>query len=528
MSRTNHWKTTFFYTSLFIFAVSLPLAEFMVSISTGLLFVSWLLTANFSNKWNQLKSQPAALLLISIFFVYVIGVFFTHDQALALYELKKTIFILAVPLCISTGPRIEFPIFRKVLMAFLASLNLATVIAIVRLIFRDQLGIHDIWEILFVSHIGFTFQILLGVAILIHELYNNESIFKKWRTLIIANIIYLIAFLFILKALTGIVTLAILLLIHLVFVIRKIKNRRWKSFAIIMLPLMILAGFSYVGWCIHHFYDVDKVILSQLPEKTVNGNLYQHDLTDKTLENGHYTGLYVCDAELKKSWEQRSPIGFDQTGPNGFPVWSTLIRYLTSKGLTKDSVGMSKLQPEDITAVENGVANYIYTKRFFSIYPRIYQTIWEMDVYFKTGDPNMKSMAKRIEFEKAAFTIIKEHPFFGVGTGNWKQAFADAFHQNKSLLDPEEYASAHNQYLNYLVKFGILGFLWIMFAWITPLFLTDRNHYYPALILVLVLGISNFSDSNLEAHMGISFFIFFYCLFLFSEVYNTKEQLLQE
>jgi ABC-type multidrug transport system fused ATPase/permease subunit len=508
--------------------VSLPLAEFMVSISAGLVFVSWLLTGKFTQKWKLLKSQKAALLLISIFFVYVTGILFTQHTDLALYELKKTAFILAVPLCLSTGPKIEFTRFRKILIAFLATLNLATFIAIVRLIFRARLGIHEIWEILFVSHIGFTFQILLGVAILINELYNNQSIYKKWRTLIIADIIYLIAFLFILKALTGIVTLAILILIHMVFVIRRIKNRHWKSFAIVMLPLMILGGFAYLGWCIHHFYDTDKIDFNHLPEKTVNGRPYRHDLNDKTLENGHYVGLFLCEEELQKGWEQRSSLGYHDNGQNGFPVYSTLIRYLTSKGLTKDSVGMSKLQAEDIASIEKGVANYIYNKRFLSIYPRIYQTIWEMDIYLKTGDPNMKSLAKRIEFEKAAFTIIKEHPLFGVGTGNWKQAFADAYHKNKSLLDAEEYASAHNQYLNYLVKFGILGFLWIMFAWITPLFLTKRNHYYPAVILVLVLAISNFSDSNLEAHMGISFFIFFYSLFLFSEVQGKKMEQVQQ
>jgi hypothetical protein len=521
MRSTNHWKNTFFYTSVLLFAVSLPLAEFMVSISTGLVFVSWLLTGQFTQKWESLKSQPAALLLISIFLVYVTGVLFTQHTDLALYELKKTAFILAVPLCLSTGPKIEFTRFHKILIVFLATLNLATFIAIGRLLFRTQLGIHEIWEILFVSHIGFTFQILLGVAILLNELYNNESIFKKWRTLIIADIIYLIAFLFILKALTGIVTLAILILIHMVFIIRKIKNRKWKSFASFMLPLLVLTGIGYLGWCVHHFYDTDKVSLSQLPARTANGRPYQHDLNDKTLENGHYVGLYLCEEELKKSWEQRSSMGYNECGQNGFPVSSTLIRYLTSKGLTKDSAGMSKLQPKDIAYIEKGIANYIYAKRFFSLYPRIYQTIWEMDVYLKTGDPNMKSLAKRIEFEKAAFTIIKGHPLFGVGTGNWKQAFADAYHENKSLLEPDEYASAHNQYLNYMVKFGILGFLWIMFAWTAPLFLTKRNHYYPAIILLLVLGISNFSDSNLEAHMGISFFIFFYSLFLFSEVHGS-------
>ncbi|HET6560209.1 MAG TPA: O-antigen ligase family protein [Prolixibacteraceae bacterium] len=519
MSSTYTWKDKFFYASVFLFAGSLPLAEFMVSISTGLLFVSWLLTGNFPGKWDKLKRQPAAQLLISIFFVYVIGVFFTHDQALALYELKKTAFILAVPLCLSTGPRIGYPLFRKIIFTFLAALNMATVIALVRLAFRNQFGIHDIWEILFVSHIGFTFQILLGVSVLLYELYKNHSLTKKLRTWMMADIVYLISFLFILKALTGIVTFAILLLIHLVFVIRKIKNRRWKLLAAILLPLMILGVFGYVGWSIHRFYDTEQVDFSKLPEKTQNGHLYQHDTSNKLLENGHYVGLYVSPEEMQNSWEQRSSMGYNQADQNGFPVSSTLIRYLTSKGLTKDSAGIAQLTDKDIASIEKGIANHIYTKRFLSLYPRIYQTIWELDVYFKTGDPNMKSLAKRIEFEKAAFTIIKDHPLFGVGTGNWKQAFADAYRKNQSLLDPEEYASAHNQYLNYLVKFGILGFLWIMFAWIYPLFLTRKHRFYPALMLVLILGISNFSDSNLEAHMGISFFIFFYSFFLFSETH---------
>ena len=522
MSSTYTWKQLFFYASVFLFAVSLPFAEFMVSICTGLIFVSWLFTGQFAEKARQLKNQPAALLLISIFFVYVIGVFFTHDMALAIYELKKTAFILVIPLCLSTGPTIRYTMVRKIIISFLAALNLATVVAIFRLIFRDHFVIKDIWEILFVSHIGFTFQVLLGISILVHELYTNHTMRKNLRIIMMANILYLIVFLFILKSLTGLVTLALLLLIHLFFVIRKIKLRKWKVLAGVMLPLLIVGGFAYLGWGIHRFYDTEQVNFNQLPEKTPNGHVYQHDLNNKLLENGHYIGLFVCEEEMKKSWEQRSSMGYHHRDENGFPVSATLIRYLTSKGLTKDSVGVSKLLPEDIGYIEQGIANYIYTQRFLSLYPRIYQTIWEIDVYLKTGDPNMKSLAKRIEFVKAAATIILEHPLFGVGTGNWKQAFVVAYQQNQSQLEPEQYGSSHNQYLNYLVKFGVLGFLWIMFAWIYPLFLTNKQRFYPALMLLLILGISNFSDSNLEAHMGISFFVFFYSFFLFSQTHQLE------
>lgn len=521
MDQSYTWKNLFFYASVFLFAVSLPFSEFMISLSSGLLLISCMLTGKYSEKWERFKKRPAALLIISIFFVYVLGIFFTQNQHLALYELQKTAFILVIPLSLSIGPPIGYQLFRKVLFSFLAALNAASLIALSRLVFREQIGIHDIWEILFVSHIGFSFQLLLGISILINELYNHNPISKKLRYLLIANILYLLAFLFILKSLTGLVTFAILLVIHFFFIIRKIRNRKWKQVAWMMLPVLILGGFSYIGWCIFSFYNTDPINVSQLPERTQSGHLYHHDLENKLLENSHYVGLYVCEEELKKSWEERSPLGYHENDLNGFPVSVTLIRYLTSKGLTKDSVGMTKLLPADIRFVEKGVSNYIYTQRFLSLYPRIYQTIWELDVYFKTGDPNLKSLAQRIEFGKAAITIIKEHPFFGVGTGNWKQAFVDAYNENHSKLEPVQYGSSHNQYLNYMVKFGVIGFLWIIFAWVYPLFLQNKQHFYPAVMLVLILGIANFSDSNLEAHMGISFFIFFYSLFLFSETQQT-------
>lgn len=524
MNKSSNWKNLFYLTSVFLFAVSLPFSEFMISLSSGLLFIGWLLTAHFPEKWKQLKGQPAALLIISIFFVYVIGVFFTHDQSLALYELKKTAFILVVPLCISTGPTIVYKQFRKILFSFMAALNLAIVIAIFRLIFREQFGIQDIWQILFVSHIGFSFQLLLGISILINELYNHKPVSKSVRYFLLADILYLATFLFILKSLTGLVTFAALLIIHLFFIIPKIKTPFRRRAAQLSMLVMILGGFTYLGWCINRFYDIKEINLAQLPEKTQSGHKYQHDINNKIIENGNYVGLYICEEELKKCWEQRSPLAYNQIDRNGFPVSVTLVRYLSSKGLTKDSVGMSKLAPEDISSVENGIANHIYNERFLSLYSRIYQTLWELDVYFKTGDPNFKSLAQRIEFVKAASTIIKEHPLFGVGTGNWKQAFVDAYNKNQSKLDPVQYGSSHNQYLNYMVKFGIPGFLWIIFAWVYPLFLTNKHRYYPAAMLVLILGIANFSDSNLEAHMGISFFIFFYSLFLFSETQQPDSE----
>ncbi|HOI48682.1 MAG TPA: O-antigen ligase family protein, partial [Prolixibacteraceae bacterium] len=261
-------------------------------------------------------------------------------------------------------------------------------------------------------------------------------------------------------------------------------------------------------------YDIEQVDFASLEKTTAAGNPYTHDLSNPLVENGRYVYRYVCEEELRSGWNQIASIAYDSAGASGYAVKETLLRYLTSKGLRKDASGVKALNQEDVRNIEQGVANYIYKKNAFSLYPRIYSTIWEYYVYTNTGYSDKQSFSQRIEFARAALTIIRQHPFFGVGAGDWKKAFHEAYDQNASTLNKELRGTAHNQYLNYLVKFGILGLLSIVFCFAYPV-LKSRRYTDPLFVLFLVLMMAvNLGDSNLESHMGLSFFLFFYCLFL--------------
>jgi O-antigen ligase len=107
-----------------------------------------------------------------------------------------------------------------------------------------------------------------------------------------------------------------------------------------------------------------------------------------------------------------------------------------------------------------------------------------------------------------------------VGTGNWKNEFALAFKKNNSKLDKTLYASSHNQYLNFMVKFGVIGFLFIFFILIFPIIKTNRYRDGLFLVFLIFMFFANFADSNLESHMGSSFFLFFYCLFVITNGNN--------
>ncbi|MFV0590381.1 MAG: O-antigen ligase family protein [Draconibacterium sp.] len=301
--------------------------------------------------------------------------------------------------------------------------------------------------------------------------------------------------------------------VYFVFYLIIHTKRKWKFAGTAILIVLIVFPVWYIINAVDDFYDIDKIEINDLELKTARGNIYKHDLNNPMVENGHYVNIYICEPEMREEWNKISEIKYDSIGASGYRVAATLMRYLTSKDLRKDAEGVKALSQRDVKNVEAGIANYIFEKRF-SLYPRIYQTIWEYYVFSQTGDANHQSFSQRIEFARAAITIIKKNFFFGVGTGNWKLEFAKAFKENNSKLDKNLYASSHNQYLNYMVKFGMLGFLFIMFALIFPIVKTRTYRDSFFMVFLIFMFVANFADSNLESHMGSSFFFFFYCLFI--------------
>ncbi len=139
-------------------------------------------------------------------------------------------------------------------------------------------------------------------------------------------------------------------------------------------------------------------------------------------ENGHYTIQYLCWKELKNEWNKRSKIPYDSNDLKGNSISSTMIRYLTSKGLRKDSGGVWALTQNDIDAIELGIPNYRFNS-LSSMNYRLYQVFWEIRDYRSGGDVNGHSVTMRLQYWNTAITLIKRHPIIGVGTGNVRKAF---------------------------------------------------------------------------------------------------------
>jgi hypothetical protein len=504
---------SWFFLSLLGFVLVLPFSQALVSIFGGIVLGVALLEDTWQNKIKRFNKNKILLFIPGIFMIYLVSFIIFYKSGNSPYDLQKSLFFLVIPIAFMIGKSFNSNQKRLVFYAFALSIFVATVNALLNWFFRSETVNFGVHKISLISHIRFSFQLILifwFLILLFQKNYKTLNRNIKAGLLIIA--IYFLWFLFFQQSLTGLIALVASVFFYLCYLILQIQNR----FRTVLLSLVfgvILIPVLYIFWVVHSFYDIEKIDKDSISKTTSLGNYYLHDFENKAVENGHYTYLYICHDEMRSEWNKISNIKYDDIRSNGYPLYATLIRYLTSKELRKDAEGIKSLTSQDIQNVENGISNVIFQQKKYSLYPRIYQTVWEYYMYSETGNPSYQSFSQRIEFTKAALTIIKKNFWFGVGAGNWKGEFKKAYISNKSKLEEGLYASSHNQYLNYMVKFGITGFLVIMFFIVYPVIKTKSYRDPLFLIFLVFLFFANFADSNFETHMGSSFFLFFYCLF---------------
>ncbi len=510
-------KINFFFLALILFVCCLPLSEFLVSASGGILFITAWIEDKWTDKMKRLKERKLLFFLPAIFLIYVVSACTTKQGEMVLYDFRKALFFVVLPLAFLVGKEISSNQKRYVLLFFTGSVIVASLYALANWKIRGESHALSIHNASLITHIRFSFQLVLAIWFLFLLCYKNfRTTNRKIGIGLFLAAVLLLSFLFIQQSLTGLAAFFASFLFVLFLFLFRLKGSLRIVLLVLTLGLLVFPV-VYIMRIAYPFYFPEEVNPATLPEKTKKGNPYFHDPDNRMMENGSYVYLYVCEPEMREEWNKRSELKYDSLDQYGYRVSSTLIRYLTSLGLKKDAEGINALSAQDMENIRNGVSNYLFIKKKWSLFPRIYKSVWEFYVYTNLGYVNNQSLSQRIEFSKAALRIIKDHPWIGVGTGNWKQAFYDAYKAMNSSLQEQYYASSHNQYLNYLVKFGIVGFLCIMFFLVYPVVRTKRYRDPLFLIFLVVMFIVNFADSNFESHMGSSLFVFFYCFFLVTD-----------
>ncbi|MCH8317967.1 MAG: O-antigen ligase family protein, partial [Bacteroidetes bacterium] len=119
------------------------------------------------------------------------------------------------------------------------------------------------------------------------------------------------------------------------------------------------------------------------------------------------------------------------------------------------------------------------------------------------------SVSSRIVSYKAAFELIKKKPLTGTGIGNIKREMAKIYIEKFPYVKKHRRLMPHNQYLRYLVGFGIIGLSIFLLSFYYPLI---YQHNYKNLVLLthyLIISISFLFEGTLDTQLGLNFTLIF-------------------
>lgn len=509
------WQYNLYYISMLLFALVMFWGRSLITISTILVFVSWIAGGNFSQKIHYLKQRKEIGLLLIYFLWYVIGLLYSQDTDAANRKIVAQALSPILLLVIGTMPSFSKSQLKHLLYAGLFSLIANSLFNLWHFYFyqTDQLDSRSIST--FMSHIRLSMFVVLFICISIYYLFFSKEVMLKTEKMLLGiSGLWLMFFILILKSLTGITILGFVLLLLIYINAYREKNKIVLS----LLSLIIISGGTYLGYTlnkeIRSFTHPVDVPLSEVT-KTSSGHYYNPFVLPDQIENGYYVYNYYCDLEIVRGWEKVSSIPFYGKDANGQPIRTTLTRYLTSKGLRKDFDGIKQLTPEDIKAIENGISNYRFTNNL-SLSARIYQVVWEVHAYMNNHNPSGHSVTQRIEFLKCALSVIKENLWFGVGSGDMKEVMLKHYDKINSKLDQAHRLFPHNQYVSLILMFGIIGFGTIALSSIIAFYRIRKRLSFLLLTVCCILLISMFNEDTLDNQAGLLLMVYFGYTFFFA------------
>lgn len=515
LTRKKIHELLYFYLLLLI-AASLPLSIYTTSIFLSLLAINWFIEGNFMEKWRRLTSNRALQIFLLIFILQLVGLLWSENLHYGMKLVKIKLPLLAIPVIISTSQSLKLLQLRRIMLLFSLAVfaaSLASLMKLAGVLPGDRGGYRELS--LFTGHLWFALMVVLSFMFSLYfVLIQRAEISSLERYFYLIQLFWLPVFLVLLKSLTGIIValgLVCFWLLRMLIVFRRPVYRALLLVAMVIIPL---SAYLYMSASVKRFYSLDEHAFEELEAYTIEGNPYEHYPEKKDIENGHYVWQYICDEELEREWNKLSDLDYYGRTANDNSLRTTLIRYLTSRGLRKDATGMMMLSEKEIRAIENGRANHIYNNRF-GLYPRIYEVIWEFDRYGKGYSPNEKSIVQRYIYLQTGWSIARDHLLFGVGNGDVLLEYKNFYAENNSALSAKQRRGPHNQYLTELLSFGIAGLVVFLVALIAPIFLAKRQASFLASGVLVLFMISMLSGSSLDGVTGVVFFSLFYSLFLF-------------
>jgi len=501
---------------LMLIAAGLSTSKVVLSIGTIWIGVNWIWEGNYNAKFRLLLARKSVLVIISIFFVHLIGLLWTSDFHDGFRDVRIKIPLLVIPFVIGTSEPLNKKQFESLLLLF----SLGVLVASIRTYLIASGLIHKkIFDLRQASDLVTLIRLALFAALSIF-FYGRWFIRNKhWyiRLACVVCSVWLLFFMIYMQSLTGLVVLVSSTI--LIAFITTIHNKK-RNAMLAMLAIFVLAlgyGAYSIGKAYSDFYALNDRPAPKLLTHSATGRPYEQQVQIPIYENGNKVMVNLCWQDMMIEWNKRSEVPYsDGRDRKGGYIQYTLARYLASRNLSRDSTGMSKLSDAEIRDIEKGCTNYREKDRN-PLEKRAYQVFWETYNYFSGGDPSGSSIAMRMEAVSAALYSIEKRPWIGGGTGSQNVAYYEYYAQSKSRLHQKyRWLHAHNQFISFAVTFGIPFAIFFVFALWWPARSMHRWKSYLYLAFFVIVTLSFLDDDTLETQQGVVFFAFFNALFLYA------------
>lgn len=503
-------EETIYFVLLLCIAFTFSFSRYFLRMWEIIMVSLFILNGNFRIKLLRLKQNYPLLVLSSFFFLFLLGSFYTVEFNEGLKHLRVMLPWLGLPIVIGSYPKLSTYRFYLFLQVFILGVFLHTIIsslASIGLPLGEVVTFRDLG--LYYSIHRFVLTIVLAIFFLFYFIKKQIHHLNKFKLAgCFVVLFWLVAFLFYTKNLTGILVFVFTSGVYILYVVIHRKNVYIRSiYLILLLSISIFFGSKFYG-IYSDFWRLPDISEMKLPEKTPNGNEYTHDTSSNSVINGHYLNLFLCEKEMREEWSKRSEIGYKEKTKKGRKIGDVLKKYLTSKGLSKDSVGVSKLDESDIKAIENGIINYKFIN--FDFTDRLYKSAEELYYYQKNYKPIGTFTARLFAFREG-IKIFKRSPVIGHGTKSLMLVYD--LHYAENDKKGRYYIPAHNQFLQYLIEFGIIGVLWFLVAIFYPYFYIKGYKFYLFNCMFLYFVLVSQTTTIFSSQLAITIWVVFYSVF---------------
>jgi|SRR5690554_24861 len=483
---------------LFILAFGVSMNKVLMSIGTIWLAANLLLKADFSGYWGKWKNNFVFWFTVLVLVLHLIGLTYTEDLSYAFRDLNTKLPLFVIPVALIGYP-IQSRFFNIILYGFLTSLLITSVINGVFMMNNEAEDYRDFS--LFGSHIRYSLLIVTGILVAVYLWTINKKLWFLYLILISWFLYYTLTSL----VFSGYIALVFLFFGFFIFIIRNQKSvwlrRLTILFSISLITLGSLQLYNYF------LPKTEALVFGDLPNNTINGDTYYHDTTALWFENGHHIMSYIAGNELISAWGERSNLDLQTEVEKGYTLKDVLIRYMTSKGLTKDKEGMLQMTDQDIKNVENGIPSVIYN--YGMVKRKILELKSEVFHYTIGGDPDGNSLLQRLEHWKVGKEIIEQNWLFGIGSGDIQLAFDEQYKQSNTQLDIENWNRSHNQFMTFWITFGIVGFILFTGFWFWFLGKNIRLNNLLGIGFTLIAIASFLSEDTIETQQGVTYIALF-------------------